>query len=74
MNEQQAKKLFDEFYEREERLAAAMSQEDLAAEANVAISAISKWERGETTPRPRSIRAIAAALDVSVRRLTRGEK
>jgi len=57
---------------RQERLDAAMTQEELAEEADLATVTISKIERGEHHPHPTTVRKIAHALDVSPRELTRG--
>jgi transcriptional regulator with XRE-family HTH domain len=48
---------------REER---GVSQEQLALEARITVSALSRIERGLTSPRWRTINKIIVALDVSL--------
>lgn len=43
-----------------------MTQEELAAEASVDKSAISRYEKGRRTPQPETMRALANALGVNV--------
>ena len=48
------------------RLAAGLSQHELAAALGVTQSAVSQWESGETTPRFASLIDIAAVIGVPV--------
>jgi transcriptional regulator with XRE-family HTH domain len=48
------------------RLRAGVTQENLAFEADVTISALARIERGASNPAWTSVRAIAGALDVSL--------
>ena len=47
------------------RVAAGLTQADLALRVGVSQSAISDWETGETTPSVRSIVLLAGALGIS---------
>ncbi|MGH3501397.1 MAG: helix-turn-helix domain-containing protein [Nocardioidaceae bacterium] len=51
---------------RQARRAAGLTQEDLAAEAGCAPSAIGIWESGRYGPQPRHAVALAAALELSI--------
>ncbi len=53
---------------REERL---MTQQDLAGQAGLTLTTISRLENGRTRPRPRTIRVLAKALDVEPAELRR---
>jgi transcriptional regulator with XRE-family HTH domain len=55
------------------RQARGLSQQDLAAAADVAVNTIWAAEKGQLRPRPRTLRRVAAALGVPVEQLLRGE-
>jgi transcriptional regulator with XRE-family HTH domain len=55
------------------RRARALTQRDLHERSGVAVSTIVAIERGEHEPQIRTIRALAAALNVSPERLMVGE-
>jgi transcriptional regulator with XRE-family HTH domain len=58
---------------RAQRLRRALSQQELADFADVSRNVIINVERGYPLPRPKTIRKLAAAFDVSVAQLTEGE-
>ena len=49
---------------RELRTLAALTQEELAGEAGITATALSRIERNEAEPRPSTLRKLAAALGV----------
>ena len=49
---------------------AGLSQEELAAKAQVSRASVQNWEGGRTTPRRAESRRLAAALGVDVATLT----
>lgn len=51
---------------RELRIAAGLSQRQLAAQANVSAMAVSHWESYRNEPSARQLRAIAAVFGVSM--------
>lgn len=53
---------------REERL---MTQQDLAGQAGLTLTTVSRLENGRTRPRPRTIRALAKALEIAPAELRR---
>ena len=65
----------DSFYQRLARLRIerGMSQEQLSAELGVSRQAISKWERGESTPDTNNLIALADIYDLTLDELVRGE-
>ena len=48
------------------RKARGLTQEELARRVRVSTRTVAAWESGSTTPRQRSLRALARALHVSV--------
>jgi transcriptional regulator with XRE-family HTH domain len=58
---------------RAQRLRRALSQQELADFADVSRNVIINVERGYPLPRPKTIRKLAAALDVPLAELTEGE-
>lgn len=42
-----------------------MTQEELAIKAQLTVSTISRIERGNSSPRPNTVRSLAAALNVA---------
>ncbi len=65
----------DSFYQRLARLRMerGMSQEQLSVELGVSRQAISKWERGESTPDTNNLIALADIYDLTLDELVRGE-
>jgi transcriptional regulator with XRE-family HTH domain len=57
---------------RAQRLRRALSQQELADFADVARTVVISVERGYPLPRPKTIRKLAAALDVPLAELTEG--
>jgi transcriptional regulator with XRE-family HTH domain len=55
------------------RIEAALSQIELADKAGVNRAAVNRIERNRTEPHMRTVRKLAAALDVEPRALTVGE-
>lgn len=57
------------------RIERHMTQNDLAKAVDLrsAVTAVSRWERGENLPRPCNMRKLAIALGCDVRDLTKGE-
>lgn len=55
---------FDHQMLRRARLAAGLSQVDLARKVGVEQAAVSDWERGRRSPRPIRVKKIAAALGI----------
>jgi len=51
---------------RELRVAAKLTQLELANAIGVTPSAVYKWERGQTEPSATNLRDLAAAMDVSM--------
>lgn len=49
------------------RRAVAKSQKDVAQECDVNVMTVSAWERGTAIPQPRHIRALATALQSTIR-------
>jgi transcriptional regulator with XRE-family HTH domain len=49
------------------RRAVAKSQKDVAQECGVNVMTVSAWERGVAIPHPRHIRALATALQSTIR-------
>ena len=64
MSETNEKKSFGE-YIRKKRLAAGLTQKELAAQLFVTESTISKWERGLSYPDVSMVTAICAALHIT---------
>jgi len=58
---------------RERRKALGLTQEQLAEKLHVSTAAVSKWERGKSLPDIAKIEDLAAALEVSVLEVLRGE-
>lgn len=58
---------------RQWRESRGLSLRELAARCGVGASAISEMERGQRRPHPRTIRKLAAALDVAIPELLRRE-
>lgn len=56
---------------REARERAARSQDEIAAELGVTQPCISKWEAGDSIPKPGETRQIAAAYSVNHKTLLR---
>ena len=48
-----------------------MTQQDLAGQAGLTLTTVSRLENGRTRPRPRTIRGLAKALDVEPAELRR---
>lgn len=59
---------------REKRLAAGLSQKNLADKLGIVQSAISAWESGEKMPRASQLPALAKALNCSIDELYNGEE
>ena len=59
---------------REKRLAAGLSQKNLADKLGIVQSAISAWESGEKMPRASQLPALAKALGCSIDELYNGEE
>lgn len=57
---------------REKRLAAGLSQKNLADKLGIVQSAISAWESGEKMPRASQLPALAKALSCSIDELYNG--
>ena len=64
---------FAEFL-RERRKELGLTQEQLAEKLFVSTAAVSKWERGKSLPDIAKIEDLAAALEVSVLEVLRGER
>lgn len=58
---------------RERRKTLGLTQEQLAEKLHVSTAAVSKWERGKSLPDIAKIEDLAAALEVSVLEVLRGE-
>jgi transcriptional regulator with XRE-family HTH domain len=52
------------------RLRRHLTQEELAARADVSVSALQAWEAGRTVPSAKSLRKLGDALSVSIDELT----
>ena len=48
-----------------------MTQQDLAGQSGLTLTTVSRLENGRTRPRPRTIRALARALDIEPAELRR---
>ena len=46
-----------------------LSQQELADQLHVTRQAVSRWERGETTPNPETLKQLSALLHVSINTL-----
>ncbi len=68
MNQQIGEKLYNQ------RKAAGYSQEELAEKIGVSRQAVSKWERGESSPDTENLIALAKLYEVSIDELIMGEK
>ncbi len=58
---------------KELRTLSALTQEELAEKAEITPTALSRIERNEAEPRPKTLRKLAAALGVSPAELIRGK-
>lgn len=55
------------------RIEQALTQEELANKAGVALNTVARLERNETEPHMSTVRKLANALDVEPRELTKRE-
>lgn len=67
MNQQIGEKLY------QQRKAAGFSQEELAEKIGVSRQAVSKWERGESSPDTENLIALAQLYEISIDELIMGE-
>ncbi len=55
------------------RIERAMTQDELAAAADIGKNTVNRIEKNHTEPRPPTLRKLARALDVDPAKLVRGE-